>query len=38
MLSRDETTDVLPSQARSIRPPSKGSAGIRLASISTQFR
>ena len=37
-LSRDETTEVLPRKARSIRPPSKGSAGIRLTSIKTQFR
>ena len=38
MLSRDGTTDALPGQARSIRPPSNGRAGIRLASISTQLR
>ena len=36
MLSRDDTTDVLPRNARSIRPQSNGKAGMsRLTSIRT---
>ena len=38
MWSLDETTWAFARNARSIRPPSKGRAGIRLAISSTQLR